>query len=35
MDRKHAELHSFFTEKAKHLQNEIDLEIQKIGGKAC
>lgn len=32
MDRKHAELHSFFTEKAKHLQNEIDLEIQKIGG---
>lgn len=32
MDRKQTELHGFFTEKAKHLQNEIDLEIQKIGG---
>ena len=25
-------LHRFFTEKAKHLQNEIDLEIANIGG---
>ena len=26
------ELRLFFAEKAKHLQNEIDLEIEKIGG---
>lgn len=25
-------LHQFFSDKAKHLQNEIDLEIEKIGG---
>ena len=32
MGKKQTELQRFFTEKAKHLQNEIDLEIQKIGG---
>ena len=32
MDRQQAELHKFFSEKAKHLQNEIDFEIEKIGG---
>ena len=30
--KKQADLHKFFSEKAKHLQNEIDLEIEKIGG---
>ncbi len=32
MNEKKARLHRFFSEKAKHLQNEIDLEIEKIGG---
>ncbi len=32
MDSRQAELHRFFSEKAKHLQNEIDWEIAKIGG---
>ena len=32
MTVKQADLHKFFSEKARHLQNEIDMEIQKIGG---
>ena len=32
MDETRAELQKFFSDKAKHLQNEIDLEIEKIGG---
>ena len=32
MDSRQTELHRFFSEKAKHLQNEIDWEIAKIGG---
>lgn len=27
-----ADLHRFFTDKAKHLQKEIDMEIKAIGG---
>lgn len=32
MDETRAELQKFFSDKVKHLQNEIDLEIEKIGG---
>ena len=32
MNEQQKALHCFFAEKAKHLQNEIDLEIEKIGG---
>ncbi len=32
MTKQHESLYRFFTEKAKHLQNEIDMEIAKIGG---
>ncbi len=32
MTAQQEKLHRFFTEKAKHLQNEIDLEIANIGG---
>lgn len=32
MTEKQAALHLFFSDKAKHLQNEIDMEIEKIGG---
>lgn len=32
MTKQHEALHRFFSEKAKHLQNEIDFEIEKIGG---
>lgn len=32
MTEQQAKLHEFFSEKAKHLQNEIDWEIAKIGG---
>ena len=32
MTTKQAALQRFFIEKAKHLQNEIDMEIEKIGG---
>ena len=32
MTEQQAELYHFFSEKAKHLQNEIDWEIAKIGG---
>ena len=32
MADKHSMLQRFFSEKAKHLQNEIDMEIEKIGG---
>ena len=32
MTTQQEKLHRFFTEKAKHLQNEIDLEIANIGG---
>ena len=32
MTEQQAKLHQFFSDKAKHLQNEIDLEIAKIGG---
>jgi cell division protein FtsB len=32
MTEQQTELHRFFSEKAKHLQNEIDWEIKKIGG---
>ncbi len=32
MNEKRTRLHRFFSEKAKHLQNEIELEIEKIGG---
>lgn len=32
MTKQQADLHRFFSDKAKHLQNEIDLEIAKIGG---
>ena len=32
MTEKQLNLHKFFSEKAKHLQNEIDMEIKKIGG---
>ena len=31
-NKKQEELHQFFAEKAKHLQNEIDFEVEKIGG---
>ena len=31
MTEQQAKLHQFFSDKAKHLQNEIDLEIAKIG----
>ena len=34
MTAQQARLHQFFTEKARHLQNEIDLEIEKIGGES-
>ena len=34
MDNRQAELHRFFSEKAKHLQHEIDWEIEKIGGRS-
>lgn len=32
MNKARTELHQFFLDKARHLQNEIDLEIAKIGG---
>ena len=32
MNEQQIALHKFFSEKAKHLQNEIDLEIEKVGG---
>ena len=32
MTKQQESLYRFFTEKAKHLQNEIDMEIAKIGG---
>ena len=32
MTEQQAKLHQFFSDKAKHLQNEIDFEIEKIGG---
>ena len=32
MNEKQAALHRFFSDKAKHLQNEIDWEIERIGG---
>ena len=32
MTDKQAALHLFFSDKAKHLQNEIEMEIEKIGG---
>ena len=32
MTQQHEALYRFFSEKAKHLQNEIDWEIAKIGG---
>ena len=32
MNEQQMALHKFFSEKAKHLQNEIDLEIEKVGG---
>ncbi len=32
MTKQHESLYRFFTEKAKHLQNEIDMEIARIGG---
>ena len=32
MTKQQADLHRFFSEKAKHLQNEIDWEIAQIGG---
>ena len=32
MNQQQEALHQFFSEKARHLQNEIDLEIEKIGG---
>ena len=32
MNEQQAKLFQFFSEKAKHLQNEIDLEIEKVGG---
>ena len=32
MTEQQMKLYRFFSEKAKHLQNEIDLEIAKIGG---
>ena len=32
MNEQQAVLHRFFSDKAKHLKNEIDLEIEKIGG---
>lgn len=32
MTEQQAKLYQFFSDKAKHLQNEIDLEIAKIGG---
>lgn len=32
MTKQQADLHRFFSDKAKHLQNEIDWEIEKIGG---
>lgn len=32
MNELQAGIHQFFSEKAKHLQNEIDLEIEKVGG---
>ena len=31
MTKQQADLHRFFSDKARHLQNEIDLEIAKIG----
>ena len=35
MTKQQADLHRFFSDKAKHLQNEIDLEIAKIGESIC
>lgn len=32
MNEQQERLHRFFSEKAKHLQNEIDLEVEKVGG---
>ena len=32
MNQQQEALYQFFSEKARHLQNEIDLEIEKIGG---
>ena len=32
MTDKQADLHMFFSDKAKHIQNEIEIEIEKIGG---
>ena len=32
MNEQQAKLHEFFSEKAKHLQSEIEVEIEKIGG---
>ena len=32
MNARQAALHQFFTDKARHLQHEIDLEVEKIGG---
>lgn len=32
MNEQQAKLHKFFAERAKHLQSEIELEIEKIGG---
>ena len=32
MNEQQAKLHEFFSEKSKHLQSEIELEIAKIGG---
>ena len=32
MTEQQAKIHQFFYDRAKHLQNEIDLEIAKIGG---
>ena len=32
MNEQQAALHRFFSDKAKHLQKEIDLEIENIGG---
>ena len=34
MTEQQKKLHRFFSEKARHLQNEIDLEIAKIGGES-
>ena len=32
MNEQQEALHKFFSERARHLQNEIDLEIEKVGG---